>query len=192
MCIAGNFQVCRECRARCLRDTMRRPGSSLLLEGAVIGRMPVAGGENGQLAKKKCCNITVEAGNDIISKGHGKAAARQKIVLHVDYDNGVTASKINLHCNLRITLAVLHSLASRTCQARLCLFRFFYVVLAGTHAFRLKALTADIFKKLHLAAFFQLLKIIVGEIFTMKVQFLPVGCRDKTVALLWHQTYHLA
>ena len=62
----------------------------------------------------------------------------------------------------------------------------------GAYSLCLITLAANIFKKLHGVADCQLIEIMTCQIVTVKVQFLPVRCFDKTIIFRLKQVYSLA
>lgn len=56
----------------------------------MIRRVPVTGSKDRQLMRSKIRQVTVEQRNDYIATGNCEAAARQKIILHIRHDQGIT------------------------------------------------------------------------------------------------------
>ncbi len=86
----------REFRASRPCDAVRGPRSSLGMEGTVIGRMPIARGEDGGRRVDKQVQISLQSRNDGLSLRHREGSAGQKIVLNV-YDDQCIAGSEAIH-----------------------------------------------------------------------------------------------
>jgi multidrug efflux pump subunit AcrA (membrane-fusion protein) len=62
-----------------------RPGTALLDEGRVVGRVAVVGGDHGGEPRRE----PVDDRHDLVALGDGEAAARAEVALHVDHDQRV-------------------------------------------------------------------------------------------------------
>src|SRR5262249_8644354 len=76
--------------ARRLRHAVHGPGAATGMEGAVIGGMPVARGEDGQPTIAEEGDPFVQSWNDRVPIAHHERAAGQEVVLHVDQEERIT------------------------------------------------------------------------------------------------------
>jgi hypothetical protein len=68
---------------------MRRPRPALFRERAVVARVPVARGEDGQALLAEQFDQVVDRGDDFVPAGDAEGAAGEEIDLHVDDQEGV-------------------------------------------------------------------------------------------------------
>ena len=64
---------------------MARPGTVLLLEGAMIGRMTIPRRINGKPGFSERHHPTIQGVYDVISSRNGQGTTGQEIVLHIDH-----------------------------------------------------------------------------------------------------------
>ena len=70
-------------RARRLCDAVTWPGTALLLEGAMVGGVPVPGGNDWQAGSGEAGNLCVEFCDNGVAIRHAQCAAGEKVVLIV-------------------------------------------------------------------------------------------------------------
>ena len=85
----GESQARVEVRAGRRGHAVGGPWSALRLEADVIGRMPVAGGEDGRPGVLRGLDPGIEDRHDGVAARHGQGTAGTEITLHVDDEQGV-------------------------------------------------------------------------------------------------------
>lgn len=76
-------------------DAMRGPRAASRRERTMVDRMPVARRENWNIAGRGPVDPAVEHGNHLVPVADGESAAWQKVLLHVDDEQSVSAAQIH-------------------------------------------------------------------------------------------------
>jgi hypothetical protein len=76
-------------------DTVWRPPATARLEGAVVGRMPVTGEEDGQPFRAPASNVLVQGRDHFVAVRDRKRATRKEIALHVDDDERIPRADVD-------------------------------------------------------------------------------------------------
>src|SRR5690606_7537639 len=85
-CTRGQREVRGERGAGRIPDAVGWPGATAGLEMTGLGRVPVAGCQDGQTPAREAGDVVVQYGYDGVAVRYGERAARTEVVLHVDHE----------------------------------------------------------------------------------------------------------